>query len=253
MFYFLSKTAFYFLMPFTWVLVLIGYALFTNKKSHKKNALIICIVIILFFSNDYIINRVITWWEPDPIEYAKINKVYDVGIVLTGITIQKTPKDRVFFHKGADRATHALQLYRLGIIKKILITGGRPGVIEYGDAEADLLAAFFLMAGVPERDIIIEHKAKNTFENAQNTAIVLKAMPELKQLLLITSAFHMPRASECFSKAGLVFDTFPVDYYSHDSTWSDLIPKPDIKAFQLWSLIIHEWIGYLTYKIVGKA
>lgn len=253
MFYFLSKTIFYVLMPFTWMLVALVYALFTKNAKRKKYALGTGLLVLLFFNNSLLVNKLLIWWEPVPIPYASISQKYDVGIVLTGVTIQRLPNDRVFFAKGADRATHALQLYRLGLIKKILITGGKPGVVAYGVAEADKLKEFFLMAGVPKSDLLIENEAKNTYENAQYTVTMLRKNPEYKSFILITSAFHMRRAAGCFSKAGLAFDTFPVDYYSHESRWEDLIPSASMQAFQLWSLLIHEWIGVVTYRLTGKS
>ena len=58
-------------------------------------------------------------WEP---EFKGFNEVknHEIGIVLTGVTnLSKTAYDRTFFNKGADRITHALQLYRERKIKKI--------------------------------------------------------------------------------------------------------------------------------------
>lgn len=253
MFYFLSKTVFYILMPFTWVLLALIYALMTKNAKRRKYAIGVALFLILFFNNSFLVNKLLLWWEPSPVPYEAFQKKYDVGIVLTGVTIQRLPNDRVFFAKGADRATHALQLYRLGLIKKILITGGKPGVVAYGVAEADKLKDFFVMAGVPESDLLIENTAKNTYENAKFTAALLQQHPDYKSFLLITSAFHMRRAQSCFAKAGLTFDIFPVDYYSHESRWADLIPSADMKAFQVWSLLIHEWIGVATYKVTGKS
>ncbi len=52
-------------------------------------------------------------------------KPHDLGIVLTGATIpNRLPNDRIYFARGADRVTHTVQLYKLGLLKKILISGG---------------------------------------------------------------------------------------------------------------------------------
>ena len=57
-------------------------------------------------------------WEPPPKDFHSLPD-YEVGIILTGVTnIDKTPKDRTYFNKGADRVTHAVQLYKMGKIKK---------------------------------------------------------------------------------------------------------------------------------------
>jgi uncharacterized SAM-binding protein YcdF (DUF218 family) len=251
MFYFLSKTAYYILMPYTWVFVLLCCAIFSKNAQHKKRAIIISLSLLFFFSNPFLINLMMLQWEPAPVAFEKLEK-YDYAVVLTGVTIQKKPYDRVFFHKGADRATQTLQLYKKGLVSKILITGGKPGIIDYGVAESEILKDFFVMAGVPATNVITEVKAKNTYENAKFTAEILNKIAFGKKVLLVTSAFHMNRSVACFKKAGLNFDIFPVDYYTHDPVWSDVFEFPNTYPFQLWSILIHEWIGLVAYKVTGK-
>ncbi len=257
MFFFLSKTLFYFLMPISWIVSLMIISLISNKPLLKKRTLIAAITLLIVFGNEFLINSWANFWEIQPTPYAEITNTYDYGIVLTGVAMYKKPDDRVYFSKGADRVTHAIQLYKLGIIKSVLITGGKAGVIEYGPAEADQLKKVFLLAGVPDSNIFIENKAKNTFENAQYTANILtkiqKSPHSKPSLLLITSAFHMRRAIGCFEKAGLNADMFPVDYYGHEPIYSDLFPIPKEGPFAKWSLFIHELIGFVTYKILGKC
>ncbi|HTF82264.1 MAG TPA: hypothetical protein VL947_11075, partial [Cytophagales bacterium] len=70
MFYVLSKTIFYILMPFTWVVVLLIYALFTSKPLRKRNALIASLLLLFIFNNSFLANKAMLWWEPAPIPYA---------------------------------------------------------------------------------------------------------------------------------------------------------------------------------------
>ncbi len=108
-------------------------------------------------------------WEPEFKSFDGIEN-HEIGIVLTGVTnLNKTATDRTFFNKGADRITHALQLYRMGKIKKILITGGQGLNPVNPQSEAELLQRFLIMTGMPESDILIEDQSKNTAQNAQFT------------------------------------------------------------------------------------
>jgi uncharacterized SAM-binding protein YcdF (DUF218 family) len=180
---------------------------------------------------------------------------YEVGIVLTGVTnLNKTVYDRTFFNKGADRATHTVQLYKLGKIKKILITGGQGLDPTNPNTEADLLKNFMVMTGVPDQDIMVETAAKNTRENAafSKEMLLQNGYGIDQKFLLITSAFHIPRSKGCFDKVGLQTDTFPVDYYSEDIRFSiPLLLQPEPYSIFMWHKLFKEWIGITVYWLVG--
>ena len=175
--------------------------------------------------------------------------------MLTGVTnLSKTAYDRTFFNKGADRITHALQLYRMGKIKKILITGGQGLNPVNPQSEAELLQRFLIMTGMPKADIWIEDQSKNTAQNALFTKDFLeqKGIDSNQEFILITSAFHMYRAKGCFDKVGLKTEIFPTDYYSHDVKYD--IPSlifPDAFSLEYWTKLFKEWIGIVVYKLVG--
>jgi uncharacterized SAM-binding protein YcdF (DUF218 family) len=195
-------------------------------------------------------------WEP---EFKPFNEIknHEIGIVLTGVTnLSKTAYDRTFFNKGADRITHALQLYQEGKIKKILITGGQGLNPVNPQSEAEVLQRFLLMTGVPAEDMMIEDQSKNTAQNAEFSKSFLeeKGISITQEFVLITSAFHMSRAKGCFDKVGLKTITFPTDYYSSDTKFD--IPTllfPDPYSIFMWHKLVKEWIGIAVYRIVGYS
>ena len=138
-----------------------------------------------------------------------------IGIVLTGTTIPLLqPEDRVYFQRGADRVTHTIQLYKLGLIKKILVSGGSGRVIRQDEPEANKYKKVMLMAGVSESDIILENKTRNTYESAVAVKKILDSLHfNSEDCLLITSAFHMRRSMACYRKAGLTLEPFSTDFY----------------------------------------
>lgn len=256
MFFFLSKTLYYFLMPISWVMGILIWALFTKKPRRKRRLLRAGVLLLWLFSNPLIINQLLLIWEYPPTPFQSIDKTYDVGIILTGITnSEKKPQDRVYFNKGADRVTHALRLYRLGKIKKILITGGSFDPEQRLErAESYWLKKFLINAKVPAQDIFIEPKARNTRENALFTEKTLAQQFPNQSYLLITSAFHMRRALGCFHKVGIWPTPFSVDFYTHDKGLKlpfSLIPTE--AAFHKWYILMHEVIGYIVYKTLGYA
>nr|WP_237701555.1 YdcF family protein [Algoriphagus machipongonensis] len=241
-------------MPLTIVIILIVMGAVYIKRKWGKKSLWAGIILLWFFSNQFISNQAMLAWEPDFKEFSEI-KNHEIGIVLTGVTnLSKTAYDRTFFNKGADRITHALQLYRMGKIKKILITGGQGLNPVNPQSEAELLQRFLIMTGVPPEDVMIEDKAKNTAQNAQFTKTFLeeKGINIDQEFLLITSAFHMYRSKGCFDKVGLKTETFPTDYYSYDTKYdfpTFMYPSPS--SIENWHKLVKEWIGITVYKLVG--
>ena len=241
-------------MPFTIISILIVMGAIFLKKKWGKRSLWTGIILLGFFSNPFIANQAMLAWEPDFKDFNAIEN-HEIGIVLTGVTnISKTAYDRTFFNKGADRITHALQLYRMGKIKKILITGGQGLNPVNSQTEAETLERFLLMTGMPAADILIEDQAKNTAQNAQFSKdfLVKNGIDTNQEFMLITSAFHMYRAKACFDKVGLKTETFPTDYYSHETKFnfpSLFYPSPS--AIDNWHKVVKEWIGITVYKLVG--
>lgn len=192
------------------------------------------------------------WWEPAPVLIKTLGE-YDVGIVFTGVSKgSKAPNDRVYFNMGADRITHTLQLYNEGKLKHILISGGLGFQQKTSSPSAERLRSFLLMAGVPDSDITIETDAVNTYENAVNSARILKKQFPNKKYLLITSAFHMKRSSLCLKAQDVSFDTFPAGFRTDRPTPKfDDIFIPRSNAIDRWEVIIKEMAGIATYKLMG--
>jgi uncharacterized SAM-binding protein YcdF (DUF218 family) len=256
MFFYLSQFLSFLAMPLTITIILIVAGAFFIKRKWGKSCLWSGIFLLWFFSNRFIANQAMLVWEP---EFKPFNEIknHEIGIVLTGVTnLSKTAYDRTFFNKGADRITHALQLYQEGKIKKILITGGQGLNPVNPQSEAEVLQRFLLMTGVPAEDMMIEDQSKNTAQNAEFSKSFLeeKGISITQEFVLITSAFHMSRAKGCFDKVGLKTITFPTDYYSSDTKFD--IPTllfPDPYSIFMWHKLVKEWIGIAVYRIVGYS
>lgn len=173
------------------------------------------------------------------------------GVILSGFTYTREDiKDRTFFDKGTDRLLHTIYLYREKKIDSIIVTGGISSLVNKDDEpEASRISYTLTQCGIPKERIIVEPTARNTHENAVNTAKIVKD----SKCILVTSAFHMRRAMGCFEKENIPFTPFPVDYYTHDGkihTPATLI-IPSENAFRIWAKFIKEGIGYTAYSIMG--
>ena len=251
MFFALSKLLNFLTNPLVIVFIFMVASFIIKKQKLKKILFWTGFSLLLFFSNDFIANEAIAAWEPSPTPYADIHKKYDWGIVLTGVTHNdKQPDDRVYFHHGADRVTHTVELYKKGIIKKILISGGVGRLVTEGSREADDLFRVMVMMGVPEQDMLVENESRNTHESAVRVKGILK--DDTGSFLLITSAFHMHRSKACFSKAELSVETFSVDFYSHPRYFTpDVLFIPKSEAIAVWQKLFKEWVGLVAYKFAG--
>jgi uncharacterized SAM-binding protein YcdF (DUF218 family) len=192
-------------------------------------------------------------WEVDTKPFNEIQP-HKLGIVLTGVTqsfIQ--PEDRVYFQRGADRVTHTIQLYKLGLIKKIVVSGGSGRLFKESEPEADKFKRVMVMSGVAEDDIILENKTRNTYESAVAVRKILDSLSyKEKDCLLVTSAFHMRRSLACYRKVGLDLEPFTTDFYSlPEKTFIKTFFLPSISGFIIWEKLLKEWTGFIAYKIAG--
>jgi uncharacterized SAM-binding protein YcdF (DUF218 family) len=255
MFFFLSKALNFLLVPHFIVMFLLFCAAMTRRRPKTKK-LILCSILILFvFSNNYLVNKAFRWWEGPFVNLKSINETYDVGIVLTGglISIPNLQTDHPELGNHSNRFFQAYLLYKEGKIRKILITGtDGTALLKRNLDEAWQASRLLIKWGVPEKDIILERKSRNTRENALFSKAILDEQVPQKKVLLITSAFHIRRSVGCFRKVGIDPDFFPTDFYSYSF-------KPELKDFILPDqetygnayLLWHEWIGFIVYKAMG--
>jgi uncharacterized SAM-binding protein YcdF (DUF218 family) len=253
MFFFLSKTLDFLAMPFTVICAVVLWAWIVKNHKLKQRLTLSAFVMLIFFSNDFIANEMMRTWEVDTLPFSEL-KPHTLGIVLTGATIPLLkPDDRVYFARGADRVTHTVQLYKLGFIKKILISGGSGRLLGEEDPEANKFQKAMILMGVPGHDIILENATRNTYESALAVKPMLDSLNYRAQdCLLITSAFHMRRSLACYRKVGLNIEPFTTDFYAHPRNfYPDTLFVPHLDAMVLWHKLAKEWLGFIAYKVAG--
>ncbi len=252
MFFILSKIFAYLLTPLIWIIGLLIAAAATKKEKKKRRLTLSALIVILLFTNSFIINLFVGLWTV-PIKKAdKLNPPYDVGIVLGGntITFQKD-FERKTFNGNIDRILQAVDLYKKGIIKKILVTGASGDLIYRDQKEGLLMASFLREIGIPDSNILVDTLAENTHENALYAKQII-AKTGSEKLLLITSSLHMRRALACFRHEGLypaVYSTNPLDTGIRWNIEYFLIPNS--ANLLIWNGLIHEVLGYWIYRVSG--
>lgn len=110
---------------------------------------------------------------------------------------------------------------------------------------------FSRVGGVPRTDIIIESTSRNTRENAIKTTELLRTV-NVNKILLVTSAFHMPRAAAAFRHEGLEVIPSPSEYLiAIDSNPSILDWLPSLGNMVKAQAVVHEMVGMKMYKLRG--
>lgn len=255
MFFILSKTISYLILPISMLVILLLIFLLARKPWVKKWSLSLFVALFFVFTNPFLPNALMHWWEWPATPIHELDEQYDAAIVLSGVTASKQePQDRVHLHKGADRIMHTVQLYKLGKVKKIILSGGSGLLLdEQESSEANQMKKVMLISGVPAEDIWLEENSRNTRENATFTAELLEEKNLLhSNLLLVTSGFHMRRSMGCFKQAGLDPEPYSTDFYAIEPGYTpDQLLIPSDAALMTWTRLFREWTGYIVYSLLG--
>ncbi|KQS24750.1 YdcF family protein [Dyadobacter sp. Leaf189] len=257
MFFFLSKAIDFLVMPLSIIIMLMILALFTKNYKSQKRLIALAIVLTYLASNTYLVTKALNWWEPRVVQLKNLEGTYDVGILLSGGLIygEKPFTDLISTGDNGDRVVQAFRLYKAGKIRKILITGASLDYqMEQRKGETRIAADLLVKWGVAPGDILFEERARNTRENALYSARILKQKFPNGRYMLITSAFHMRRSLGCFQKAGVKTDYFCAAYLGgYNGITFDRLLVPDANAFADFSVLWHELVGYVVYKLTGYA
>lgn len=254
MFFILSKVLVFAIRPLNWLVVLLLVSLFSKNEKRKRRCLRLALGGFLFFTNPFIINELYLLYEVPPVPPAALAEPFDVGIVLGGYSNfdTQTPDDLHPFSPSCNRLSQALELYQMDKIRKIMLVGGSGSLVSEEPSEADELQKWLLRLGVPEADILVENASRNTRENAVFAKNLLEKQPPGTTCLLLTSAWHLPRAMACFEKAGLKCTPFPVDFWGKPVQFkASHLLEPDERAFEKWELLLKEWLGRAVYRLKG--
>jgi uncharacterized SAM-binding protein YcdF (DUF218 family) len=175
------------------------------------------------------------------------------GIVVLGGVIEPEVADRPDsgLNEAAERITAVAGLASKYPAAKILFSGG-DNLLEPGGSEAQVAGALFTSFGIPANRVILEDQSRTTAENAVFSRAL--AMPTAgERWLLVTSAWHMPRAVGAFRKAGFPVEAYPVDYRTPGppGLW---IPFGSVSTgLRRTDTAVREWFGLVTYWLTGRS
>ncbi len=153
-------------------------------------------------------------------------------------------------NESAERLTEAARIAIAEPSLKVVFSGGVGRLLGQGITAADRIGDYLAAIGIDRSRLILEGGSRNTYENAKMTIPLLKTRPG-ERWLLVTSAYHMPRAMGVFRRAGLDVVACPVDFRTEGPkdlrTWFTSIPA----GLERVDLATKEWIGLVAYRLMG--
>ncbi|ADL12839.1 YdcF family protein [Acetohalobium arabaticum] len=225
------------------------YSYRKNKRKYLYGCLILLLILIYLFSSypgEFLLTKPLeSQFDPLLISNRESKVGNSTAIVLLGSGVRRGTS------RGVEIGEITLaRLYRTWQIHKetgldLVVSGGVvPGADNTSGAE--VMKEVLLDLGVKEDKIILEKKAKNTWQNAVNTALLLEER-EYEQIILVTSALHMKRAVYSFERnCNQRLIPAPANYtFNTDVSLLDYLPNRESLDNSLAAL--HEWIGLVWY------
>jgi uncharacterized SAM-binding protein YcdF (DUF218 family) len=156
-------------------------------------------------------------------------------------------------NEAGERYMAALALARRFPHARVLFTGGSGDLRDIGKAdqsEAKIAEQLFEEQGLDPKRLILERASRNTAENAKLSFELVSPSP-YENWVLVTSAFHMPRALRSFKLAGWRhIIPFPVDFRS--GRFTDDIGWDLGRNLELLNVAVKEYVGLLVYRLTGR-
>lgn len=255
MFFTLSKIVWFFASPVNLSIALVALAIllsFTrfSRFGRRLGLVSVTVLLLLAFSP---LPRIMVRPLENRFPQQSIGSARIDGVIVLGGAIGVTRGD-IVLNNAAARMTKAVEIARLHPEARIVFTGGGANLLSpVIHTEADGAGLLFRALGLPESQFILEDKSRNTVENAVFARRLVEPKPG-ERWLLLTSAWHMPRAMGVFRQAGFDVEAFPVDYLSGGTNADFLRPyRKAARGLDIADDTFKEWVGLLAYYLAGYS
>jgi len=231
------------------LLILSGLLLLRWRRTAGRTLLAAGIVLLYGLSIDPVADRLIRPLEAAYKPFSGAGARPDAVVVLGGGVhdLGWVPAPPAPSGQSLERLVtgmHRAQTLQLPLV----ITGGSGRITPGGVPEADAMANAAVMLGFPGKDITIENRSRNTWENA---AAVKQAI-QGRTIILVTSAFHMRRSAAMFKKQGFTVIPDPTGYRSQTQPASLIQLLPNAGALYTSSTALAEYASLAWYWSTGK-
>jgi uncharacterized SAM-binding protein YcdF (DUF218 family) len=253
MFYPLSKLFWFFVAPSNALILLVVMSSLSALLSYRRMAKRFAIAAAGFLFLSTLTPLGIALLLPlenrfPPWQAGQGAQPYGIIVLGGGVDVRLSEaRDQLKLNEAGERITALVALARRFPQAKLVFTG-----IAEPISEAEEVAKKIEALGVDPRRLIIETRARNTYENAQYTAALLHPT-ESQRWLLVTSAWHMPRSVGCFRRAGFTVEAYPVDFRTGGLGDLFILDGLGIDGLRTLDVAAKEWVGLIAYRLTGKT
>ncbi len=259
MFFYLSKTIWFFLQPTSLLMILMVLGLVSYRGGRQKagrrllllGLLGLILAAFLPFGNWLILPLEERFLRPDP---ATVRDPAGI-IVLGGVHDPLIGKSRgvLALNESAERLVVGASLARRYPNAKLVFTGGSGAIFLPKSTEAEGVRIILLLVfGLPKDQLIVEDRSRNTYENAVFTHRLVNP-GQHEKWLLVTLAYHVPRAMGSFLKAGFSVIPWPVDYRTRGAEDLAVFFGQPSGGLRRVDEAVREWAGLFVYWITGRT
>lgn len=257
MFFTTSKLLWFGADPFNFILLmgLIGVVLSFGRFARIGRSICVASVILLLIACFSPLGDVLIRPLEDRFPAPPADLPTPAGIIVLGGALDEDltlARKQPTFTALASRLTAGVALARRYPDARLVFTGGSASLSPTDSSEAIGVRDLWLSLGVPDTRMTFESKSRNTWENAIYTRALVDAKPS-QTWLLVTSAWHMPRAVGIFRRAGFKIVAYPVDYRTFGDARDYRLSYGGFDQLMMLEYAVHEWIGLAAYHLTGKT
>jgi uncharacterized SAM-binding protein YcdF (DUF218 family) len=221
--------------PFNWQESFLKFYRTSRRKIFNIVIIVLGIYLLVFYTP-------LVWFMAEPLKISQAPEKADCIVVFAGGVGESGKAGQGY----EERVEYAAKLYSQGYADHLIFSSGYMYVFK----EPLIMKALAISLGVPEEAIILEDKAKNTYENVNFTKKIL-ASKGWNKILLVSSPYHMQRVSLVIKKVAqgikIIYTPIPKSrFYSHNIRSSNRRRWKQVKVQQIRGLV-HEYLGIIYY------
>lgn len=257
-FFTLSKTLWFVAAPSNALVLLLVLALVLLLAGARRVAqalLLVATVGLLVFGFSPVANHIMS-----PLE-ERFPPFHEDGRPVTGVILlggAELPdiglaRGQPAFSEAGERVIAFADLSRRYPQARLAFIGGSGALFADGKGkEAAMMRQSLNVLGIAPERVEFEELSRNTAENAAFAKALLKPKPG-ERWLLVTSAFHMPRAMGCFRAVDFPVEAYPVDYRTiGPDALNDTFSRA-ASGLDFTDVGVKEWVGLVAYYLSGKT
>jgi uncharacterized SAM-binding protein YcdF (DUF218 family) len=235
------------LLPFGVAVWLLLLALITRKRLVVALALVWLCVMSMPFTGAVLLATLEYQYARMPVQQCPNA---DAVLVLGGVVVDAPfGPGTVEWSDAIDRFEQAVLLFKAGKAPRLVISGGYLDWVKPPYSEAEAMRDAAVARGIPAESIVVVGKSEHTAAEAAAAAKIFRDF-NIGRGILVTSAYHMPRAVMLFRRQNLDVVPFPVDFHTIKARPFQLLDfLPNSGGLTYTETAIREFYGLAYYRI----